>query len=73
MLDAAAAAVVVAAAAVVVVATDPSRRRYQVQDRRKADRLWVRTGSESASEIGLYQAAESYWPTATFRAGILDP
>lgn len=70
MLDAAAAAVVVAA---VVVATDPSRRRYQVQDRRKADRLWVRTGSESASEIGLYQAAESYWPTATFRAGILDP
>lgn len=73
MLDAAAAAGVVAGVVVVVVALDPSRRRYQVQDRRKADRLWVQTDSESASGIGLYQAAESYWPKATFRAGILDP
>lgn len=72
MLDAADAAVVVVAVAV-VAAMDPSRGRYQVQDRRKADRLWVRTGSEPAGEIGLYQAAESDWPTATFRAGIPDP
>lgn len=71
MLDAAVAAVVVVVAVVAVM--DPGRRRYQVQDRRKADRLWVRTDSESASGIGLYQAAEIDWPTATFRAGILDP
>lgn len=38
MLGAAAAAAVVGVVAV-VAAMDPGRRRYQVQDRRKADRL----------------------------------
>lgn len=63
----------VAVVAAVAAAMVPGRRRYQVQDRRKADRLWVQTGSEPASGIGLYQAAEIDWPTATLRAGILDP
>lgn len=69
MLDVAVAVVVAAEEVVAVVAMDPGRLRSQDQDQRMAARLWVRTGSVPASEIGLYQA-ESHRRTVTFHAGV---